>query len=317
MRKGMKITIIIMLAMFIIGAMLMIIGIATGGTLRFNVDYFGRRVDTSSELYHGEESVGTFNDVDVRMDSGEVKIVRGSEYKVSYAIRGSKKPTLKNENGKLVFSTPKNQFNISLNFNDDKDNPYLTITIPDNADLNEVKLDSDAGATVIEGINFKDLQIISDTGATEISDVETDTLNIDADTGTLALKNVKAKEVEVDKDSGAINIDNLTCDTFDGKCATGDFTLDNSTIEKFVLVSDTGKTTVSEGRISDIKITSDYGSIKLGLIGEEADYTIKSKVDFGSNVIDGRKQGSSYSSNGGKKNIDIEADSGDVEIDFK
>ena len=85
MRKGMKITIIIMLAMFIIGAMLMIIGIATGGTLRFNVDYFGRRVDTSSELYHGEESVGTFNDVDVRMDSGEVKIVRGSEYKVSYA----------------------------------------------------------------------------------------------------------------------------------------------------------------------------------------------------------------------------------------
>lgn len=320
MKKGLKITLLLLVVLFLIGSVLIIIGVATGGTMKFNINLLEKRVETSNEVYRGEEKLAAFSNVEINVDSADITIERGADYQISYAIRSSSEPVFTNDNGKLYFGKPKNQAGLFLNLGDintKKEELYVKVIIPDNVDLNEAILDTDAGTINLDGINIKKLTADSDAGNINLSNIETEMLKIDEDAGNINLNNIKTGTVTLDNDSGKSTLDNLTGDSVTGKFDAGSISVKNGTIEKINIEIGAGETNILDSKISDVKIDSDFGSIKLELIGEAADYTIDSKVDFGSNEINGKKQGSTYSVNGGNKKIDIESDSGNVKIDFK
>lgn len=86
MKKGLAITLIICAILFIVGGVLIVLGIANGGAMLFNIDYAHHKVNTSSskEIISGNEDVDPFTDIEIDVDAAAVTIVKGESYHVDY-----------------------------------------------------------------------------------------------------------------------------------------------------------------------------------------------------------------------------------------
>ena len=109
----------------------------------------------------------------------------------------------------------------------------------------------------------------------------------------------------------------IKADSVEGDVNYGNVKINDSEIGDFTLDTDAGNTIVKSTKMNNVDITADAGNVKLELIGEKFDYSIEAKVDYGSLTLDGAKQAKNIDIQGksGKK-IKIDADAGNVDIDF-
>ena len=301
MKKGIKIFILLMLALFLIGGVLIIVGVANGGSMALNIDHKNKKVYTNSKLYEGVETPDSIKNIDIHIDVADINIKRGDSYKIEYHFRSYNTPIIKTENDTFIIDTsPSNEiiFNYNFDFSTIKEDNYINITVPENADLSNTKLNVDVGNINIDSVNNS-------------------SLNIDLDTGKLNLANANIDDLVYDLNTGDTTINSITGTKLSGDIDTGKFDMTNSTINAVTITDNTGNISVSESKVSDININSDTGLINLSLIGEESDYSIKADIDTGSITVNGKKMKDSYQVDAGKNKIIIDSDTGSVNIDFK
>ena len=103
MKKGVLITMIICAILFVLGIVFIVVGCASGATMDFDIDYIEHRIFSpgEDELYSGNEDTEAFSDVDINMNSSNVKIIEGDSYRVEYKLYGNQ-PIITVENGKLI-----------------------------------------------------------------------------------------------------------------------------------------------------------------------------------------------------------------------
>ena len=300
MNKGLFITMMICLVLFILGVGLVIAGWKMGAATDFDIDIVNRKIQAvdESSMKSGSEDTGAFSDISIDMDATNVKILEGDSFKVDYRVY-NEAPEIKNDNGKLMVkekqSAKKLRFHLNAISNEDT---YVNIYIPKGTTINGCNINIDAGNVAIDAQNMGNL-------------------NIDADAGDVKLANTTLKNIVVKSDAGNIKISDVKADSMEGDVNYGNVKIANSEINDFKLDTDAGNTKVAETKMNNVDIKTDAGNVNLALIGEKADYSIEAKVDYGNLMIDGEKQSRSVNFEGksGKKII-IDADAGNVDIDF-
>ena len=283
MKKGFLIFIISCIVLLLAGVAVLAIGLANGGSLAFNIDYGKGLIKTAEEMSLVEGSVesGEFSNVDIDIDAASIRFVYGSGYSVKYKLYEDKIPDIEVDGNTLKIKSKKKSFNLSFNTTAfSKSDPYIEITVPEGTKLSDVKLNVDYGDVQIDGFEFDSLSINDDAGNAEISD--------------------------------------FICGKIDMDLNYGNLDITGSDIEEFTVNADAGNIEVSDTKIDKIDINNDYGDVDISLNAEEADYDIDIEIDFGDLSINGKKYKSEYKTDNGKdKEIKINADSGDVSIEFK
>lgn len=285
MKKGLAITLIICAILFIVGGVLIVLGIANGGAMFFNIDYAHHKVNTSSskEIISGNEDVDPFTDIEIDVDAAAVTIVKGESYHVDYKLSADAydKVDIGVESGKLKINAKhkSNYLSLSVSPLPDDLKPYIEITVPENAELKDGTITVDAG-----NIGVKDLSF--------------DNFTVDSDAGKVTLENATIGSSSLDTDAGDIDI-------------TG------SDLEKLTIDTDAGNIDIDESKVDKLEVNTDFGDVDVKLIGEEADYAFDIKVDAGDISVCGKNMGNKYNANEDKdKKIVMNVDAGNVDIEF-
>lgn len=285
-KKGIVITVLSCVALFIIGALLLVIGIANGGKLFFNIDFGNHKVITSNKevMIEGDETVNEFSGIDVEIADGDLKIVEGDGYKIRYNLYGENRPDIKVEDGVLKFKEnhkkSDNYFNFNLTGFEDEFRPFVEITVP-------------------EGVVLKDNAISIALGDVEIAGMGLEETSFNVANGDLKLKNV-------------------TADSLDIVDAYGQVDISESDIKELDMDIDYGDINCIDLRAGTVKINNAFGDTKLDMAGEEADYSLDVELSVGEFELNGKKVKNKYSQNKDKeKKISVEIASGDLEITFK
>ncbi|MBR6402308.1 MAG: DUF4097 family beta strand repeat protein [Eubacterium sp.] len=302
MKKGKKIAILILIILFVLGSVMLIVGIANGGNVAFNIDYANKKISTTSKenLYEGTETPESFKNINIDIPAADINIKHGNEYKIEYHFYSSNAPIITTDNDTFNMNTGKTKvvFSYGFVFDSNKDDGYINITVPENVDLENVTLDLSAGDVTIDGMNISDL-------------------DLDLSAGDAKLSNGNIGNIIVDASSGDVSLDSITGNQVKVTNSAGDFNMKNSTFEKLDTDLSAGSVDVTESKISNVKIDNTAGNVDLSLIGEESDYSIKTDVTAGSTTVNGEKKHGSFEVVGGSKKIDIDSSAGSVNIDIK
>ena len=300
MKKGLAITIIICAILFVIGGVLIAIGVVNGGAMMFNIDYKNHKITSSknAELISGNEDVDAFTEFDIDVDAAKVTIVKGDSYNVTYKLYEQSKVDISVESGKLIIKRKAEKNNFNFGFFMDNVEPYIQITIPEDAEIKDGKINSDAGSVILSDLEMNNLSLNVDAGEINLSDSTLNELTIEDNAGSVTFDNLTAKKANINTDYGDINVNDSEIEDLSADLDAGDLDIDMS-------------------KVNNLEINVDYGDVDVKLIGEKADYEFNVKVDAGDIHVDGANVGNKYISNEGKdKKIKIDADAGDVDIEF-
>ncbi len=322
MKKGLLITLIFCVVLFLAGAAFLIVGLATGGKIFFTVDYKNRKVNTSSnlELITGEQELNEFDSIDIDISAAEVTVVEGDGYKVKYALYGNVEPTISVDDKKLSMKTEieSGTFSLDLFGNDpEKENPYVEITVPAGKKFETVNICTNAGDINLDGYEITTLMVQSNAGNSDLKNLSVGSIDLDLNYGKVKIVDTEATDVSVKASAGNAEISGLIADsaTFDMNC--GELDVLTSELGRLEAKQNLGKVKVDETKIDNIDIEADAGDVSLGLIGEKADYYFDIDSSAGDITVDGEKKENDYNANSGKdKTIKIETNAGSVSIDF-
>ena len=191
MKKGLAITLIICAILFIVGGVLIVLGIVNGGAMFFNIDYAHHKVNTSSskEIISGNEDVDPFTDIEIDVDAAAVTIVKGESYHVDYKLSADAydKVDIGVESGKLKINAKHKSNYLSLSFNPLPDDlkPYIEITVPENAELKDGTITVDAGNIGVKDLSFDNFTVDSDAGKVTLENATIGSSSLDTDAGDI------------------------------------------------------------------------------------------------------------------------------------
>lgn len=221
-----------------------------------------------------------FEDMDINLAVGDLEIVYGDDYMVSYNYPAKIEPNVKSENGKLVITQNSKMNNISLlNFDglkSLKDMDYdIVITIPNDTKLSDVSLNLDMGEITFADITMEDLTIDADMGNVEISKSTMKNVSVDADMGNVELTDLIFDKAECDADMGNIEIK-------------------GSTFDKAECDADMGSIQIA-GDFNEVTANCSMGSVSVDTKKDIDDVKLDLSADMGSVTVNGKSKGNEFS----------------------
>lgn len=167
-----------------------------------------------------EDTLESFDEIEIDMDLGEVKLVTGDTYSYSYEGDEKLKPEIRVVNDTLVV---RHVGRIS-HVNQIKCN--LTIMIPENTDLEDVVISIDAGNIDIDGYHAKNIDADVDAGNIDMSNCFTDDLVLKADAGEIDITDSTIGKGEVSVDAGNMDAENFVFDKINVNVDMGNIDMD-------------------------------------------------------------------------------------------
>lgn len=299
MNRTLKSTMIIAVAVAVIGAIIAIIGISMGGIKTVTFGWGGVKVgedtrgESFSQVYSGIKSM------DIDVDLRDVVLVQGSEFKVECKDIGTDvKLVVTEEQGKLTVKDKwdkKFSFNIfGFTFNNDGDTD-VTITYPA-GNMDDIKISMDSGSLEISDLVVGNLKLHSDLGNIKMKNIEAKSIDASLDSGDLDMYATKTKDLKYDLDLGSLYAEGFTAVNINGKISSGNTKI----VGSFTGTAD---------------MSGDLGSVDLMLSGTEDQYSYDLAADLGNVKLNSQKtDGTIIKEYGNKPKMKIRTDSGDITI---
>lgn len=249
------------LAFLIIGSVISI----TFEVVSSFTDVFSKEELIDSITYDVKSSI---ENLDIKVNSTKLNIINGESLKVT---TNSNKIKVNEVNGKLEIIDKSNKMI------KDKE---VTITIPNNYNFREVKIDLGAGETVIDKLSALIIDIEMDAGKLTINDIEAvNSMDIDGSAGEILILNCKVNNLDLDMGVGKSSVHGLI----------------------------TGKS----------KIDAGVGQLNINLLGTLEDYKFKVNKGIGSIKLNGNGLEDNSINGNGVNLIDIEGGVGEMNITTK
>lgn len=177
---------------------------------------------TASEKLTNSVETDTFTKIDLDISMGELEIIEGDVYAVSYHGKEKLAPEVSVENGVLrIYQKRK----IAVLFNNGTENK-VTITIPSDAKLQNVGLLVDAGNICIDGFTIQNLQTELNAGNLEMDNCIIEHAEIDVDAGNVDVGNSTITQGDLSTDAGNISGKTLTFDRLEVSSDMGNIDMD-------------------------------------------------------------------------------------------
>lgn len=306
MKKAMKVFLILSPCLILVGIALCFIGVRAGGSTHFGFDFKTGFVDFNKDedgqkVEAERQTLEAFDTVSVDVDCMDVEVVEGEEYAVEYRAYhalGFEKLKCESKNGVLTFVQGGNSssfpfhFEVNLDFlnwftshnkwNSDSYGYYVRIYVPEGTTLQDIKVDSDLGETVIRNVAVD-------------GDVK-----IDADCGSIELENVTvSRNCRIESSLGAVDFTNCTLTDAEIELDCGDFEGKEITV------------------LDKLKIDNSLGSIDLFMKGglNSQTYRYDCDTDLGSVELAGEDCGSKAKGGSGTAEIILQNDCGSITLE--
>ena len=317
--RSTKIWLFVSAILMVGGIGLAAIGFAKGGTWRMRFDFKNFKLHSGSENFVTKtEKTDSFNKLVVKTDTFDIRVNKGNDHSITYHVPDDRIPVITNENGTLTILAEEESGLSLFNFGSYGDeNPYIEITTPEDT-KKEIDIESSTGDITITNLSFEG-PITTSTGDINLSQSKMGKMMLHVSTGDIFANNCSIESLNTEASTGEVKISDTTCEGgYTAKTSTGDINIKNSEFSSFTANGSTSDITVENSSINDILIDTSTGDVKLGLKGEESEYSSKITTSTGDIEINGKEYEDNYnSSNSGNKSIAIETSTGDVEISFR
>lgn len=260
--KFAKTALIIAVVSLAVGGVCLGAGLAMGGSPSFYYDEDGIHVKENAASDRAQSYVMEYTkldalkNLDISLFDADLKIVSGKDWGVEYVLNGSRMEpeyslegqTLKireNQSGKTgqIRSFGWGHF-WWYNGDQEQTTPYVKLTVPENAKLEEVSIVSEYGDVSIE------------------EKLEADDVTFDMVYGALTVGTVKSGSLTVKNETGKVSVDALQ-------------------VEKASFELEYGDLSATVGAASDLKVESESGSVTLKLVGGMEEYGVSLHTDYG------------------------------------
>ncbi len=325
-----------------------LVGVLSGGMLNyvFNLKTHEVYVPTKDKSEVVEESINidAFDVIEIKVDCMDLEIKSGDRYRVEYSVPSGYVPTVDVNNQKLVIESKKenaNTYSVCFDILDMQigsfsvmDDMKMTITVPKDKNLNDIKVSSDAGRISFIDLNGNQCEIQAKSGDMIVENSNIKKVMINADAGKVDMKNIVGSSFEITVNSGSFFLDTFELETLKLNADCGDISIKDGTMKNMDVTADCGKILIHnvESDVIDIEdkngdillkdvltkasnIICECGDCDLGLLGNIDEYDIDAAVSLGELEINGEKQGNHYNNvNRKEKCIVVQNDCGDIDI---
>lgn len=294
MKISKKIAIIISCVFVFMGIVCIMVGKVNGGSLLFHVDYQKHEVSSGKDkqkMVVKNYSLEDTASIELDLDSSELKVEEGDEFKVTYTCLDDDVLTISDEDKVTIIkeeTCEKNGgigihigwFGMGSGLSDDRE---VLLTIP-------------------KGKKFEQFTVTSSCGDVSFKELETDCADITLDCGEL--NGTFAKNVEKSKlrtECGDCKV------SFEGDCGETN------------LITDCGEIDVTfHGTAKNTSVMSDCGDVNMTVYGKKEDYQldVRSECEFS---IDGDEfESEHYTSGGtGANKMSVKMEYGELDLNFK
>lgn len=222
----------------------------------------------------------SFDEICVEVDVGEIVLQRGERYQCETFWSGSDyamETTV--EDGKLtVVSRVQGKLHFNVQGNDGR----VEITVPEDAVLGDVTLDSGIGSITVDGedgLEMRTLDIRAGLGDIEVKDIRCGTLDCTAGTEEIRLERLEAEDISGTADMGDISALNVN--------------------------------------YQEVEFHADMGNIFLKTQNKESDCIYDLETDLGEVTVNGQSRGTKATGGSGNRSLHMTTNMGDIELEFR
>ena len=187
-----------------------------GGMRWFSDGWHHGNVDPQNYDFSNEK----VTDITLDMNAADINIQYGSEFTVDTRFTEKCKPTVELKNGKLTIEQRQEVNNVG-----GIEDFQLDIVIPENTDLDTLKIDLAAGDIDIQDIKVDKFDLDVNFGDIDVNDMIADKIEMDVNAGDINVMNATAKNINVDVDAGDVDITGAF-DKIECNCELGDIDID-------------------------------------------------------------------------------------------
>ena len=295
MKKARKITLILAIALMVIGAGICVVTFAASGFDPAAFAIGGESEEKNADISGEGVKTLIISDRFFEYDVADIEIVTSpdNDIHISYATRFESEVITETDGETMTVSLKnfKKDWRQYISFSPITVDDYpVTIAVP--ATVESFSIDADAAEINCENMVFaKDFIFQSDACELTMANCTVNgKLHIDVDAGLINITQTTAGSVITDLDAAEMRLNNVSADIFDLDTDYGDILFDNLSVGQ------------------SLKIDADASNIKGSINGKASDFTIRADVDLGSSNLN--------NSTGGSKMLFITTDSGNINITF-
>lgn len=148
-------------------------------------------------------------------------------------------------------------------------------------------------------------------------EIELEELKIDTGAGKFEITDITAKEFEMNHGAGLLNITNSNFKESDIDGGAGEINILSSTLNNLELDAGIGKINLEAEITGNSKIECGVGEININLLGEKNNYSISTEKGIGTIKINGENQSNSTIYGIGNNKLELEGGIGNINVNFK
>lgn len=337
------------------GMILTAAGIASGGTVNgIQLNKSGLHVyapalvkESSKGRYlEKEEELEPFDSIEINMDYADIWLETSDngKYGIFYHVAADVDLKYEVKDGRLtaVKKDPMNYVGMDFAWIGigrniaDVDEEYITIRMPEDAQLSAADLKSESGNIVCKGISADQMKAVTSYGDARISSARIQELDADLESGVIMIEqaagrkyNIKSsygdvllddvnlsEDMEVKVESGDLRLQDVTLRDLNLKSSYGGIDAEHTAFRTMQLSMESGDSCFTDVLFDKCSIKAEYGDVSLELTDDVKDYGYKLNAEFGSITVGGEEMGDTFSTLDWEqeRTIEIGCESGNIVI---
>jgi hypothetical protein len=252
--------------------------------------------------------------VSFNLSDFDVKIVKGDKFSLKIQSPTDMMPTVSGVDTGALALKDNNRHVSFLNVSFEVPKQQVTLTVPEDTNLDKLVVNTDNGAITVNGIKSADTDLETDNGRLSVEDSDLARTTISQENGILNVVSSHFTSLHMENDNGTIKLDGVSA-TMPTKIGNenGKIIISNSDLTKLNVHNQNGTIAVTNLTITEnSRITNENGHLTFNSLTNDG-YLVNS--DNGSITVDGKHHSNIYHSNTtGPAILNVTTENGGVTI---
>lgn len=248
-------------------------------------------------------------DAEIVLEQGNVLAINAENVTEDYEIRC--------DDGTFRIVQDRPKFTIHwLWFEDATAREKVVVTIPEELELEQIKVFSGSGAVSVSDAAAEKVILDSGSGRVAVNTVTADAFFVDSGSGKVTISNTTASESKLTTGSGSVLVEDSELGELEMDTGSGAVNMNRVVAKDAMVDTGSGSVTLTGTLTGTCEFETGSGALAIRLDGQEEEYRVKAECGSGTFRINGRKkEDGSYGSNV-KGELLIDSGSGSVNVDF-
>lgn len=260
------------------------IGFGQGGIQVYspNLTLNGKKITYKS----GEEKLDKFENLNMNISDGDIKIEPSDHYGISYYMREDhfdyevKDNTLTVNQGNAYSDNNIRWLFFSGMFvsSNSYEQEWVTLYVPKEVYFQEIAVKNAYGDASVSGLMGDKISINLSSGEVEVRDVTAEDFTLKADYGDVSIEQLSGADMKIGMSSGKLEAEKVTGSNLEVKNSYGDISLEEIVLEEAAdIKASSGTITLDKMEVPELEVKNSYGDTRgEGLMASFVDMSLSS-----------------------------------------